>query len=105
MYHNFYQDPLAEPQPAMGPGRGPDWGHWVSKDFLHWPVETICVLKRMLMLNPLALPRPTAAPTATLALSHHHCRSHCHSRTACLTRHILAMQGTAPRGHLERRVV
>ncbi len=36
MYHNFYQDHLAEPQPQMGPGRGPDWGHWVSKDFLHW---------------------------------------------------------------------
>ena len=31
VYHNFYQDHLAEPQPQMGPGRGPDWGHWVSK--------------------------------------------------------------------------
>ena len=36
MYHNFYQDHLAEPQAEMGPGRGPDWGHWISRDFLHW---------------------------------------------------------------------
>eukprot|EP00037_Helgoeca_nana_P013172 m.121009 g.121009 ORF g.121009 m.121009 type:complete len:666 (-) comp21872_c0_seq1:287-2284(-) len=36
MYHNFYQDHLAEPQATLGPGKGPDWGHWVSRDFVHW---------------------------------------------------------------------
>jgi beta-fructofuranosidase len=36
VYHLFYQDHIAQPQPLTGPGHGPDWGHWVSKDFLHW---------------------------------------------------------------------
>jgi hypothetical protein len=43
MYHNFYQDHLAEPQTKLGPGRGPDWGHWVSRDFLHW-CDTVAIL-------------------------------------------------------------
>jgi len=34
LYHNFYQIHIAEDQ--GGAGNGPDWGHWVSKDFLHW---------------------------------------------------------------------
>jgi len=37
VYHNFYQDHLAEANPVgMKAGAGPDWGHWVSRDFLHW---------------------------------------------------------------------
>ena len=37
LYHNFYQDHLAEPSPVgLKAGAGPDWGHWVSRDFLHW---------------------------------------------------------------------
>ena len=37
VYHNFYQDHLAEPSPVgLKAGQGPDWGHWVSRDFLHW---------------------------------------------------------------------
>ncbi len=34
MYHNFYQIHIAEN--FGGAGDGPDWGHWVSKDFVHW---------------------------------------------------------------------
>ena len=34
IYHNFYQIHIAEDQ--NGAGNGPDWGHWVSKDFIHW---------------------------------------------------------------------
>ena len=34
VYHLFYQIHLAEDQ--HGAGDGPDWGHWVSRDFLHW---------------------------------------------------------------------
>ena len=34
MYHNFYQIHIAEN--FGGAGNGPDWGHWVSKDFTHW---------------------------------------------------------------------
>lgn len=34
MYHNFYQIHIAEDQ--NGAGDGPDWGHWVSRDFIHW---------------------------------------------------------------------
>lgn len=34
VYHNFYQIHIAED--ADGAGDGPDWGHWVSKDMLHW---------------------------------------------------------------------
>ena len=31
LYHLFYQDHL-----AIDPGKGPDWGHAVSHDFVHW---------------------------------------------------------------------
>eukprot|EP01062_Namystynia_karyoxenos_P050279 TRINITY_DN3900_c0_g2_i1.p1 TRINITY_DN3900_c0_g2~~TRINITY_DN3900_c0_g2_i1.p1 ORF type:complete len:571 (+),score=184.07 TRINITY_DN3900_c0_g2_i1:79-1713(+) len=31
VYHLFYQDHIATPT-----GRGPDYGHWVSRDFVHW---------------------------------------------------------------------
>ena len=34
VYHNFYQIHIAENM--NGAGDGPDWGHWVSKDFIHW---------------------------------------------------------------------
>jgi len=34
MYHLFYQDHLA--MPMDGDGNGPDWGHAVSRDFVHW---------------------------------------------------------------------
>jgi hypothetical protein len=34
MYHNFYQIHIAEYQ--NGIGDGPDWGHWVSRDFIKW---------------------------------------------------------------------
>ena len=34
LYHNFYQIHVAEDQ--KGAGDGPDWGHWVSKDFVRW---------------------------------------------------------------------
>lgn len=34
IYHNFYQIHIAEDM--NGAGDGPDWGHWVSKDFIHW---------------------------------------------------------------------
>ena len=34
LYHNFYQIHVAEDQD--GAGNGPDWGHWVSKDFVRW---------------------------------------------------------------------
>ena len=35
VYHLFYQDHLAEPNPVgLNAGAGPDWGHWVSRDFL-----------------------------------------------------------------------
>ena len=36
LFHNFYQRHVAEPR--NGEGHGPDWGHWVSNDFLHWAV-------------------------------------------------------------------
>ena len=31
VFHHFYQIHLAAP-----PGHGPDYGHFVSKDFVHW---------------------------------------------------------------------
>ena len=31
MYHEFYQFHAASP-----PGHGPDWGHVVSRDLIHW---------------------------------------------------------------------
>jgi sucrose-6-phosphate hydrolase SacC (GH32 family) len=34
LYHNFSQIHVAEDQNDAG--NGPDWGHWVSKDFVHW---------------------------------------------------------------------
>jgi len=34
LYHNFYQIHIAENQ--NGAGDGPDWGHWVSRDFVKW---------------------------------------------------------------------
>ena len=34
MYHLFYQIHIAEYQNGLGDG--PDWGHWVSKDFTKW---------------------------------------------------------------------
>jgi len=34
MYHLFYQIHLAEDM--NGSGNGPDWGHWVSRDFVKW---------------------------------------------------------------------
>ena len=34
MYHNFYQIHIAEYQNGLGDG--PDWGHWVSRDFIKW---------------------------------------------------------------------
>eukprot|EP00294_Goniomonas_avonlea_P016037 CAMPEP_0114543504 /NCGR_PEP_ID=MMETSP0114-20121206/2390_1 /TAXON_ID=31324 /ORGANISM="Goniomonas sp, Strain m" /LENGTH=606 /DNA_ID=CAMNT_0001727845 /DNA_START=18 /DNA_END=1838 /DNA_ORIENTATION=+ len=34
VYHLFYQDHLAESH--GGVGKGPDWGHAVSKDLAHW---------------------------------------------------------------------
>ena len=33
----FYQDHLYEPSPlGLNKGSGPDWGHIVSKDMVHW---------------------------------------------------------------------
>ena len=34
VYHNFYQIHIAEYQNGLGDG--PDWGHWVSRDFVRW---------------------------------------------------------------------
>ncbi|CAE7947125.1 CWINV4 [Symbiodinium sp. KB8] len=34
VYHNFYQIHLALDR--NGTGNGPDWGHWVSRDFKKW---------------------------------------------------------------------
>ena len=34
LYHNFYQIHVAEDQ--GGAGDGPNWGHWISSDFVHW---------------------------------------------------------------------
>ena len=34
IYHNFYQIHIAEDM--NGAGNGPDWGHWVSRDFVKW---------------------------------------------------------------------
>ena len=41
MYHNFYQNHLAEDM--NGAGDGPVLGHWVSKDFLHWAQLPVAV--------------------------------------------------------------
>jgi len=41
VYHNFYQIHIAENQ--GGAGNGPDWGHWVSRDFLHWAQLPVAV--------------------------------------------------------------
>ncbi len=34
MYHNFYQRHIA--LDMNGVGDGPTWGHWVSRDLVHW---------------------------------------------------------------------
>ena len=34
MYHTFYQ--IHEALDMRGAGNGPDWGHWVSRDFVKW---------------------------------------------------------------------
>lgn len=41
VFHHFWQAHLAEP--ADGHGRGPDWGHAVSRDFVHWARMPVAV--------------------------------------------------------------
>eukprot|EP00937_MAST-01D_sp_MAST-1D-sp2_P004367 g4367.t1 len=41
LYHNFYQIHIAEDM--GGVGNGPDWGHWVSKDFVKWAQLPIAI--------------------------------------------------------------
>lgn len=44
VYHLFYQIHLAEPNPVgLKAGAGPDWGHWVSRDFTHWAPMPVAI--------------------------------------------------------------
>jgi sucrose-6-phosphate hydrolase SacC (GH32 family) len=61
--HHFYQDHLARPNNASG--AGPDWGHFVSKDFVFWSELPVAIWNGI--DSSVEPPRVTAYDTKTIA--------------------------------------